>query len=98
MRSLTTTDSSHGLSLSFMTSGGRSNEYKTCPAMIGRTTGSRYPQERRRTTKKVLGKKRAHRHGMRHGAAVDMAIREVALQDIQHALGHEHLSTTEIYL
>ena len=52
----------------------------------------------RRRSEKVLGKKRAHWHGMRHGAAVDMAIRDVALQDIQHALGHEHLSTTEVYL
>lgn len=52
----------------------------------------------RRRSEKVLGRKRAHWHGMRHGAAVDMAIRDVALQDIQHALGHEHLSTTEVYL
>lgn len=36
--------------------------------------------------------------GTRHGAAVDLALRDVALQDIQHALGHEHLSTTEVYL
>jgi site-specific recombinase XerD len=52
----------------------------------------------RRRSEKVLGRKRAHWHGMRHGQAVGMRLRDVALQDIQQCLGHEHLSTTEIYL
>ncbi len=37
-------------------------------------------------------------HALRHTAATDMLRARAHLRDVQHALGHAHLATTEIYL
>ncbi len=37
-------------------------------------------------------------HALRHTAATDMLRGGAHLRDVQHALGHAHLSTTEVYL
>lgn len=44
------------------------------------------------------GDRRPHLHDNRHGAATNAAARGVPLPAIQKMLGHEHLSTTEIYI
>jgi site-specific recombinase XerD len=53
---------------------------------------------KRRATKAGI-EKRAHLHGLRHTHAFEMHhVRKVPVAVIQQALGHEHLSTTTIYL
>ncbi|HSH61999.1 MAG TPA: tyrosine-type recombinase/integrase [Acidimicrobiales bacterium] len=37
-------------------------------------------------------------HALRHSAATDMLRGGAHLRDVQHALGHAHLATTEVYL
>ena len=37
-------------------------------------------------------------HNLRHRAACNMMAREAVLTDIQHALGHERATTTNLYL
>jgi len=51
----------------------------------------------------AAGVKQAHRdgvsaHALRHTAATDMLRQDAHLRDVQQALGHAHLATTEIYL
>jgi integrase len=42
--------------------------------------------------------KRCHPHGLRHTFANELLDRGVQLQHISAALGHEHISTTNVYL
>lgn len=42
--------------------------------------------------------KRVHPHGLRHTFANELLDREVPLQHISAALGHAHISTTNVYL
>ena len=42
--------------------------------------------------------KRVHPHGFRHTLAVELATEDVPMAQVQRMLGHEHLSTTDIYL
>lgn len=42
--------------------------------------------------------KRVHPHGLRHSHAVDLSTSGVPVKTIQHQLGHDHLTTTAIYL
>ncbi|MFN2506326.1 MAG: tyrosine-type recombinase/integrase [Acidimicrobiales bacterium] len=35
---------------------------------------------------------------LRHSAATDMLRNGAHVRDVQHALGHAHLATTEVYL
>lgn len=44
------------------------------------------------------GDRRPRLHDNRHGAATNAAVRGVPLPAIQKMLGHEHLSTTELYI
>lgn len=51
----------------------------------------------------AAGVKRARRdgvsaHALRHTAATDMLRQDAHLRDVQQALGHAHLSTTEVYM
>jgi site-specific recombinase XerD len=53
----------------------------------------------KRRAKKAGIEKRAHLHGLRHTHALEAHhLRKVPASVIQHELGHEHLSTTVIYL
>lgn len=61
-------------------------------------SGSSVRETLPRTAKRAGIRKRVHQHGFRHTHAYELTLESVPLPIIQRQLGHERLSTTEIYV